>query len=470
MGNRQSAIEFFNQAATAANDKSSPQNLTIAYQLFSAACAADPTWWNAWYQYGNNQFDLKRYQAAIASYYRSLACRIEKEDRAKVLCNLGWALHTVGRIEEAFDVLHQALQIDNKSAETWVNLANVYGILDQPAKAVEAARNGYRLKPDPTSEIVYAFALLFNRQLAEGFKHFEARFAWKLHSFLQYPYPKWQGESGKTVFMVADQGLGDTISFSRFVHLAAKRARFIHAYVQPELMRLFAHAFIDIPNINLMPFGGPSFPEADAWTTFVSLPFALGLTDDEIRNTPQIKPYAEHRPTSWMIPDQKLHVGVAWAGSKLNEINQHRSIPVEQFFELARIPGVQLYSLQVGEHAEDANNAGGVALIRNLVPYIRDVVDTLSLLRDLDLVITCESALGHICALAGKECWVPYSYLGRDYRIGHSDVDLLWTPKHKIFWQGKEQNWFPAFTKIGGLLKERVAVLSEGNKHAKIAS
>jgi tetratricopeptide (TPR) repeat protein len=456
VGNRQQAVNFYNQAVQAIGDKSNTTNSTTAWQLWASACFADPTWFQAYLTFGNNAFDLDKRAAAIAAYRRCLACEIPPLDRAKALCNLGWALHADGQTQKAYTALQESIALDSTSAAAHINLANVHGIMDQPALALKAAKRGYELDPnDPTNEVVYAFALLFNRNLAEGFKHFESRFKWKLHAFLQYPYPKWRGEEGKTVFLVADQGLGDTISFSRFVRAAAKRAKFIHCYVQPELMRLFMHAFVDLPNLNLLPFGS-TFPDADAWTTFVSLPFALGLTDDEIRNAPDIEYPRLQLPTSWLVPDQKLHVGIAWAGSNLNNINSHRSIPAEMFAELYRVPGVQLYSLQVGEHREDANAAGMSGLVRNLVPYIADVVDTLTLMRELDLIITCESALGHIAALAGKECWIPYSYLGRDYRLAHTGKDRLWTPHHKVFRQGQDMRWQPVFDKIVGALREKI--------------
>src|SRR5208282_2528121 len=457
MGDRAASIKFYNQAVTAAADKSSTVNLTQAWNLFNSACVVDPTHGLAWYQTGNNASDMNFFHAAIAAYRRALQCENDNDLKAKILCNLGWRLFTVGRLKESHEVLKQSADLDDKACNTWINLSQVHGILNQPATALECARKAYELSPDDlNSEICYAFALLFARQFTAGFKHFEIRFKWKLQSFLQYPYPKWTGEPDTTVFLVADQGLGDTISFSRFVSAAARRAKYLHLYVQPELLRLFQHAFIGIPNINFLPFG-QMMPQADAWSTFVSLPFALGLSDDEIRNAPDIEAPKFHLPTSWMMPDQKLHVGIAWAGSPLNDINNHRSIPLEHFLELNSVPGVQLYSLQVGDRSEDANAAGGAALIRNLVPYVRDVVDTVSLMRDLDLIITCESALGHIASMAGKECWVAYSWLGRDYRLGPQPCDdRLWTPKHRVFCQGEDLRWEPVFKEIAKALKERV--------------
>jgi tetratricopeptide (TPR) repeat protein len=456
MGDRVTAIKFFNQAVTAVNDRTSTVNMTHAYQLFAAACSADPTYGQGWFQYGNNQSDLNMHHAAVAAYRRALDCENDKTERAKIYCNIGWRLYTIGHVEEAHAALTKAIELGPEIPAAWINMAQVHLIRDEYDKACECAQKGYDLEPDnPTNEVQLAFCRLYNREFVEGFKHFEVRFKWKLHQYLQYPYPKWEGESGKTVFLVADQGLGDTLSFARFIRATCQRSKYVHAYVQRELLRLFTHSFMDVKNLNLVPFGGPSFPHADAWTTMVSLPYALKLTNEEIRNTPHITPPRMGMTTNWLVPDQKLHIGIAWRGSHLNEINNHRSIPLQHFLELYRVPGIQLYGLQVGEHSQEANNAGAVALVRDVTPYISDVVDTLSIIRHLDLIITCESALGHIAALADRECWIPYSYFGRDYRIGDTS-DMLWTPKHSIFRQDETADWAPVFRVIEKHLLERV--------------
>jgi hypothetical protein len=315
---------------------------------------------------------------------------------------------------------------------------------------------GYALRPDePICEMQLAFATLFARQFPDALRHFEVRFKYKLHSYLSFPYPKWKGEPGKTVYLVADQGLGDTLSYARFVPALCNRAQYVHAIIQPELLRLFTDIFVGIPNLNLIPAPQP-FPAADAWTTFVSLPGNLEMSEDELRNTPfpAIRPM--FAPTNWKVPGRKLHIGIAWGGSMLNDINKHRSIPIDFFGDLFSVPGVQLYSLQVGQQNQEMYDAGYAPLIRDLTQYISGVDSTIALLQHLDLVITCESALGHICSIIGKECWIPYSTLGKDYRLGITGEDRLWTPHHRIFLQGQDCSWKPVFSDIKDALREKI--------------
>lgn len=464
MGNRAVAEQFYNNAVSTLNDKSRPEYLQHAFQMLGSAMNADPTFADAAYQTGNANSDLNHLPAAIACWRMALDCEMPDQlpqdssnaSRAKVLTNLGWRLQCLGRSEEAWQVSLEATELDPTLSFAWLNLSIIQTCFGWMEAAVKSARKAYELRPeDATVEMGLAFALLFNRNLAEGFKHFECRYQYKLFNFQKYPYPKWLGEEGKTLFLVSDQGLGDTLSMSRFIRAACARAKYVHACVHPELLRLLQYACLDIKNLNLLP-QPCNFPAADAWTTFVSLPFALGLTDDEIRNTPHIKYDAPRtNSTQWKVPDKKLHIGIAWRGSALNEINVHRSIPVEQFLDLYKVPGIQLYSLQVDENRQQLFDSGSAPAIRDLSGYIRDVTDTLSLLRDLDLVITIESALGHICTLAGIETWVPYSFLGRDYRVGIDGSDQIWS-NYRIFPQDQDMQWRSVFDRLVEALQERV--------------
>ncbi len=456
MGNRQQATEFYNQAIVSANNKDDPKHLEHALHLFSSACMADPTWGQAFYHAGCNHSDLNAIPAALACWRRALEAGLDEGTKAKCLINIGYRLHGLGQLDEALEITSQGLAIDPNLQYGWVHKSQILTIWDRVPEALEAATRAWDLMPgDTIVELAYAFALLQSRKLKEGFKHFEVRFPYKLKSYLSLPYLKWEGEVDKTVYVDADQGLGDTISFARFVPLAAKRARYLHLMVQPELVRLFMHAFVGLPNVNIVPKPAP-FPQADAWSTFVSLPFALGLETEEIINTPHIDFPKLRLPPGWRVPDRKLHIGIAWAGSDLNDINKHRSIPITQFFDLYRVPGVQLYGLQVGQYSQQLYDAHGLPLVRDLSPYIgQDVTHTIALLQELDLVICCESALAHICSLAGTECWVPYSYLGLDYRMGVTGDRQFWS-KHRVFKQGEDQSWPKVFERIETALRARI--------------
>jgi tetratricopeptide (TPR) repeat protein len=467
VGNRAQAQNLLTKGEESARDKSQPTNMDHAYQLMSSACYADPMWSEAFYANGCNASDLERPHASVALFRRALECEFPSDThKAKALTNLAWGLTKIGRHQEAVPFLHQAIDLDGRLQLPWMILSLCHTSFGDTKTAVGCANKCVDLtkkhNPDDvmaqaTAEFALAFALLFDGQYALGLKHFESRFQHRLHNFLRYPYPKWRGERDKTLFLVADQGLGDTLSYSRFVRAASSRCSYIHLCVQSELRRVFEHAFRDLSNINFMP--SPSnFPgDADVWSTFVSLPFALGLTDEQIINAPPIDMLCPPMAPTWKVSDRKLHIGIAWSGSPMNDIDKHRNIPIHHFLELHRVEGVQLYGLQMDARKDQLGLWGCAPLIRDLSGYARDIADTVSILNHLDLVISVESALGHICSMAQKEHWTPYSHLGRDYRYGVRETSQrLWMPKVRVFQQADDCRWEPVFDRIVAALQEKV--------------
>ena len=462
MGDRIHAISLYTQAQQIKDGnnplKSPPEH---AYRLMASSVMADPTMGLGWYEYGNANSDNMWRHAAVAAYRRALELPdgsdggdLTPEWRSKCMVNLAHNLHHIGRNKEAREIVLKALAMDDKLENGWLTLSLIQNVEGQLGNAEISARRAMSIKRTPAIEIGLAFSLMYGRKFAEGLKHFEARFEYVLQQFLQYPYPQWHGEPGKVVSLISEQGMGDALSFSRFVPAVIERSQFVHIRINQELLKLFRIMFQRYKNISIEPLPCAYAP-ADCWSTFTSLPVALGLSDREIVNAPSMSCPSLSVDNSWRSTDRSLHIGVTWTGSKANWINGHRSFPIECLLELYKIPGVQLYSLQMDDAGQQIHDKGMASLIRDMRPYCRDVCDTLSILNGLDLVVTCESALGHIAGLAGKECIIPYSYNGGDYRIGRTEEGSLWYPNHRIFKQGYDAEWKPVFDKIVRYLQRR---------------
>lgn len=463
MADRAKAISLFQSAMKLATDKSAPEHKDMAWQRLCSAVVIDPTLGEAMFHVGTGCVESGVRPAAIAAWKRVLELPTGDQPgdataqmKVHTRVNMANAMHHAGRNDEARVVLEQLVADDPKLSKAWVNMSIVQSVDGELEQSLESARRGFKLDPnDAAGEMALAFAYFYAGKYCEGFKHFEARFAYRWPHFLKYPFPKWRGEHDKTVWVVAEQGIGDTLSFARFVEPAAKQAKMLYLGVQPELFRLFRMAFAHLPNVQVDPLPLP-FPAVDYWSSFMSLPFALGLSDKEIVNAKQIAAPPLAMASTWKAQDRKFHVGVAWAGSPRADNYKLKSFLFEELLRLYDVPGVQLYSLQLGDPARDLYNAGAAGLVRDLAPYISDVTSTLAIMADLDLVVTVESAIGHMCSLIGKECWIPYCWLGRDLRIGHDGTKAIWTPHHQFFKQDKHGEWVPVFKRITEALRERV--------------
>lgn len=470
---RNKSVEFFNHhQAVVANDKQ------LAYRLLCSAATVDPTNARAWYGLGCALIDLKLPVAASAAFRRALALpdgdRPEVGDmspqlRAMSLVNLGQSLLGAGLIDEALEASNEALKFLEDRPEldvegrafAYSNMSLIVSVLGDTEASMRFAHRAHEISSAAIVETGVALALMRAGDYAAGLSHFGARFAYRkdLNHHLDWPYPVWDGTSAGTLLLASEQGIGDTLSFARFVPAAARLATRVLFQVHPELFRLMSAAFQGWPKVEVIP-QSVQFPVADVWCPVFSLPTALGLTTEQIRDQPQMwrMPYGSSlAPKGWKAEDARLHIGIAYAGSPLNDIDKWRSIPVWRFFDLYRVPGIQLYSLQVGERVVDLHSVGAAGLIRDMSPYIKDATDTVSIMRELDMVITIESFLGHLAGAMDKECWIPYSRRGGDWRIGRTRETSLWYPNHRIFRQGEDMEWPGVFDRMVEALNERLA-------------
>lgn len=451
---REEAVHFFNTAL-----KVQRQDPGHAYRLFTSSVMVDQCFTEGWVAVSNANGDMGLLPASVAACRRALEC---DPSNISARINLGQRLYHMGKMDEARLHTELALSVEPENAFAWCNLSIIQTSDGFTEEAVVSARRAFELSPSPIHEFALAMALLNNEQWAEGFKHFESKFEYRLQqyaNYLAYPYPMWKGEdlTDKTLLIVAEQGLGDTLSFLRFVPVIAVGDVLLQ--VQPELVSFVAVMFREWPNVTVGPLT-QLLPQADAWVSITSLPFAMRCTDKQIAEAASHPyPYTSLAATvPWKTPGRKLHVGIAWAGSTQNDIDKWRSFELSHMLEFCRVPGIQLYSLQVGPRASDIHASGAQAMVKDLSPYIRSVADTASIMRDLDLVITVESLPRHIAGLLGVECWTPYAYLGAgDFRCGRHRDHPLWDPKTTLYRQAPDGLWPPVFERIVEDLKRRVA-------------
>lgn len=461
---RNAALDQYNQYISAR-----ATHPVLAGKLLLSAVHLDPSIAIAWHDMGVVLFDQGHRDCAIAAYRRALECEqdgspgcLTGEKRGRCMVNLGQALFHSGRIDEAIAASRLAAGMDSNPSFALTNLSLAQSVGGDVSQSLHSAMCAYEADPNVYARMALAFALFYERRWIEALRHYEARFEYRQPQYLSYPYPRWSGETleGKTLYLAAEQGLGDTLSFFRFVPLALRYGQektILH--VQPESLRLFRWLASGWGNVDVLPLG-TGLPKADAWCPMTSLPLALGLTDAEFENA-KSPPIAWHGLPAlryeWKATNRKIHIGIAWRGSAANDIDRWRNIPLHFFLELYRVPGVQLYSLQKADGTKELESMQGSGLIRDLSPFITDVTDTLEIMRGLDLVVTVESSPGHMAGLVDCECWIPYSYHGADWRIGRKERGSLWYPRHRIFKQGPDASWGPVFERIVEALRERVS-------------
>jgi tetratricopeptide (TPR) repeat protein len=405
----------------------------------------------------------KRLPAAVACLKRAVNFAPQA---AALHSNLGNMLWMALEFDEAMASFQRALALDPHRYETFHNQGLLHFSLGNFPAAVESYDRALALKPD--ARLIRwdrALALLAGGDLARGFAAYDERFDLsdpslgfdrKLQNVRAIPLELWNGEdvAGRTVFVYAEQGLGDTLQFARFLPQLADRGARIIFDCQAELMRLMA-AF---PGVAELRAEGTRLPEADFHLPLLSLPHRLGLT---LQTIPAKIPYLVPPPATAgpVLPrpaGTRLAVGICWAGRPQHTNDHNRSVPLAHFLELCDLPGLALYSLQKGARASELTEQCAKALVHDLSPLIQDFADTARFVMQLDLVITADTAVAHLAGALGRPTLVLLPFTP-DWRWLGRREDTPWYPSLRLVRQQTPRDWKGVMRRVHDLLTGTLA-------------
>jgi len=414
---------------------------------YEHALALQPDYADAHVNLGTLQFELAQPAAALASWRRALELQPRMDG---VHGNLSNALRDLQRPEEALAESELALREDPTSAVNHCNRANA--LLDLGHFAQAMASYDLAVELDPRYALAHfnkGLCLLLTGELAQGLRLYEWRKRLGSYTALASSAPAWLGEediAGKTLFIHADQALGDTIQFCRYAKLAAQRGAQIVLAVQPQLRQLLAGLG---PAIQIVAPGEQRPDACDFHCALMSLPLAFATT---LADIPAGVPYLSAEPlrvARWrqQLGDSGFKVGIVWQGSR-NRIDVGRSVPLDMFARLATIPGVRLISLQK-DAAADQLRAASADLRVELLGEEFDAgpqafLDSAAVMTHLDLIITCDTALAHLAGALGRPTWLAVKHVP-EWRWLLERSDCPWYPSMRLFRQSRRGDWEGVF-------------------------
>jgi hypothetical protein len=249
----------------------------------------------------------------------------------------------------------------------------------------------------------------------------------------------WNGApfDGRDVLVRCEHGLGDTLQFIRYVPLLRARARRVTVLVQPALLPLFdaSDRFGQVRN----GWTTEPPPPHDLEIEVMELPYAFRSTAQSLpRNVPYL-PLDPVRRRGDALPalpkGDALRVGLLWSAS---EWDTSRSIPLEALAPLARVPHVQFYSLQQGDHAEPASAAPFP--IEPYSRYTTEITAAAAAMLELDLVITADAMAAHLAGALARPVWVLLKH-DADWRWMTGRSDSPWYPTMRLLRQPQPGDW-----------------------------
>lgn len=441
-------------------------------------------------------------------FYGSIAALSGPEHDASYYHQVGSQLRQQDRLDEAIEPYKVAVQLEPKNIQMLMDLANAYHMLNRNMEALEMYKNILEINPRAITALYnFGFTLkrmghveqtldvyeqvlalkpdypaaLFSRStlyltmgdLEKGFEAYEWR--WKAYNEnpRRFNLPMWEGQdlTDQTLLVHAEQGLGDTIQFVRYLKIL--KAQFPTLTIVFESQNQLVPILKQQPYIDRVLSRNEQPPFAHYQIPLMSIPRIVKTTLETI---PAQTPYLQHDQTltqEWkekLADDHNLKVGICWQGNaqyksvSLRRAVIAKSIALSLFGPLTDIKGVTLYSLQQINGEDQITDCPFkdkiVTFDASFDQQHGRFMDTAAVMQNLDLVITVDTGTAHLAGALNTPTWIMLSFPA-DWRWLRNRTDSPWYSTVRLFQQTKTGEWEPVIKKIAKELKTLVAQRKE---------
>lgn len=373
------------------------------------------------------------------------------------------------------------------------NLINLYNHANQPERAMELIKITEEINPNDIDNILekaFSLFLLNRKQEAEQIllkyeniegvsQEVKTKIKFNLGTYAMYrdefikglslfllegeklkfwrkqtsplvQYKFWQGGEfhGQNIVLNSEAGIGDEIVSVRFMkHLKEKTG------MQP----IWFTNRNDIVNIfNRNGFKATSnkkdLPKDGFWAYPMSLPIHLNLEYKDLWDGPYLKSLEEFdQKYKWMNDTQKLKIGLRWQGNPEYDQDLHRCVNLSQIYNTIKNIDADFYSIQ---RDNGLDQLIPYPEIKDMEKYMTSYEETMSILNNLDIVITTCTSIAHMSAAMGKRTFI-FIPITAYYTWSHSMKQSPWYGDNvTLLRQDKPRDW-------SGPIQELIETLSK---------
>lgn len=419
-----------------ANDK----KYKLAIDEYNKALELNPKLFDAYCNLAVSYTALNEYNLALENYNKAIK---HNPNRADLYSNLGVLHANKQDYHTAIANYNKAIELNPNYAEAYYNLGISLMNINKVDEAICAYKKAVELSPDSKKTFNLGLSYLVNKDFKKGFKCYESRINMSSYKKLKVPKfskPKWNGESlkDKTIYVYPEQGLGDSIQFSRYLYILKDMAKKVIFKPQESLVKLFKQT--DLPtNIDIV--DKISEDDFDFYCSIMSLPYLLNTDVNEIPCSSKYL-HADPDKVSWYnekyFKNDSFKIGIKWYGNPMGDKN--RSAQLKNFYKLASLPNVKLYSLQKDEGIEQLKHLPNNFEIIDLGSTFNDFTDTAATIENLDLVITIDTSVAHLSAAMEKPTWILIPFKP-EWRWFLDSETTPWYDSVKLFRQKTTDDW-----------------------------
>lgn len=426
---------------------------------FRRCLELNPRHHSAHHNLGNALRDLKELDGALHHYELSNQCEHHNPD---MHCNWGLAWQLQERWDKAIDCFELAINQKADHAASHINLGGALAVQERFDEACAALRRGVELD-DSCNDAKFnlGLTLLTIGQYEEGWKFYDTRLS--LPDKVKPPIasPIWDGnlDIDGPLLVWAEQGYGDNIQFARYLPILMELGLQVTLSTRKPLMELFRQCLK--PQCPAIIDHKPS--ELQGFKHHVPLLTLPRIFRTSIQTVPMMPGYLQAPPI--LAPGLKfdrqpfaINIGLVWASGVDNkDMYADKSISLELLLPLfdswrqERL--VVLHSLQVGADAAQLEPWRGQRGVVDWSPKLDTFLDTASVLSQLDLVISVDTAVAHVAGGLDKPTWLLLQH-NADFRWLRGRADTPWYPNMSLIRQKKLGDWVSVVEQVQDRLQQ----------------
>ena len=349
--------------------------------------------------------------------------------------------------KEKFDKAIELLNNHKDKSKFLIILIELYfnmGNFKQGELLLNSIRN--QIKKDNNFFNYIGIRSLREGNFEDGWKFYESRGS-KTTSYLK-EIKEWNGENleNKSIVVFYEQGIGDTLQFSKYVYSLAKISKKVIFIVNNSIKNLFR---TDLINLKIETRDSFINKEFDYKISLGSLIKFFYLEKFSSHNQLINKNIDTNEEWKNKLSSDKPNVGLVWTGSFLGPNQPFRSIQLKNLVKILDLD-INFYCLQ-NEIWQSDKEYFNTDKIKDFGKY--DLVEISSIIKNLDLVISVDTAILHISAILNKETWGVFN-IYPDWRWGALDKINPYKSLIKIN-QTKFNKWDDVSDKIYKKLKDK---------------
>jgi Tfp pilus assembly protein PilF len=372
--------------------------------------------------------------------------------------NRGIACGNIALWDMAIDSLQKSAEI-MPCMSPYINMASIYCSRNMLVEAEACYRKAIAFAPENLEgHTNLGITLLGQGKWKEGWEEYYARHdntAYQMRS--RRIHKTWQGQSlkGKTILLYPEQGLGDEIMFMRFAVLMKERCEAERVILEsmPPLLRLAG----TVEGVDRTAIKNETDPEGvDYSCAIMDVPGILDIGPDDLPvkiNYLKVPMKAE----APKVPSG-MNVGLCWESGQrplqpdAKATGHNKSIPLEMFRPMTKL-GINLISLQKDNpEPRLAKEFGIIDYMKN----VTDLADTAALIKQLDLVISVDTAVAHLAGALGKPVWNFVRFSGY-WPWLDAWRETKWYPSMRIYRQPTNFVWHTPINEMMSDLEELLA-------------